>query len=208
VTSTGREVTDENVWVRERLRELKSLEAILERLASVEAAHEAAIAGAGAARGQLADRRYLLRDIGTLSDWRWPGNRGESTFARCGDSSPTAEGKGEGRARLESVVGMLGQTTLQGAAVGFEIWSQLAKTRWRRVEMVRDDHRRVGMCKWRATGQQMEHCGRQGILISAAVEVAVHELLRSGVTDCSDGHVGGGKTTDVIKSASYAEVSQ
>jgi hypothetical protein len=31
---TGRELTDDNVWIRERLRELNSLAAILERLAS------------------------------------------------------------------------------------------------------------------------------------------------------------------------------
>ena len=31
---TGRELTDDNVWIRERLREMTSLDAILERLAA------------------------------------------------------------------------------------------------------------------------------------------------------------------------------
>lgn len=44
---TGRELTNDNVWIRERLRELNSLEALLERLAHEEAAHTEAIAGAG-----------------------------------------------------------------------------------------------------------------------------------------------------------------
>lgn len=44
---TGRELTDDNVWIRERLRELNSLEAILERLTDEEATHSEAIAGAG-----------------------------------------------------------------------------------------------------------------------------------------------------------------
>jgi len=47
---TGRELTDDNVWVRKRLRELHSLEAILERLAADETARNDAIAGAGTAR--------------------------------------------------------------------------------------------------------------------------------------------------------------
>ena len=47
---TGRELTDDNVWVRERLRELHSLEAILERLAADETPRNDAIAGAGTAR--------------------------------------------------------------------------------------------------------------------------------------------------------------
>ena len=47
---TGRELTDDNVWVRERLRELHSLEAILERLAADETARNDAVAGAGTAR--------------------------------------------------------------------------------------------------------------------------------------------------------------
>ena len=33
---TGRELTDDNVWIRERLRELNSLDAILERIAAAE----------------------------------------------------------------------------------------------------------------------------------------------------------------------------
>ncbi|KPN46487.1 tyrosine-type recombinase/integrase [Mycobacterium intracellulare] len=47
---TGRELTDDNVWIRERLRELHSLEAILERLANEEATHTEMIAGAGAGK--------------------------------------------------------------------------------------------------------------------------------------------------------------
>lgn len=47
---TGRELTDDNVWIRERLRELNSLDAILERLAADEATHNAAITGAGTAK--------------------------------------------------------------------------------------------------------------------------------------------------------------
>lgn len=47
---TGRELTDDNVWIRERLRELYSLDAILERLAADETAPNDAIAGAGTAR--------------------------------------------------------------------------------------------------------------------------------------------------------------
>jgi integrase len=47
---TGRELTDDNVWIRERLRELNSLDAILERLAADETPHNEAIAGAGTAR--------------------------------------------------------------------------------------------------------------------------------------------------------------
>ena len=47
---TGRDLTDDNVWIRERLRELNSLDAILERLAADEALHHEAIAGAGTAR--------------------------------------------------------------------------------------------------------------------------------------------------------------
>ena len=46
---TGRELTDDNVWIRERLRELNSLDAILERIAAAEDDH-AAIARAGTAR--------------------------------------------------------------------------------------------------------------------------------------------------------------
>ncbi|MBI2706597.1 MAG: transposase, partial [Actinobacteria bacterium] len=49
-TRTGRELTDDNVWIRERLRELNSLDAILERLKADEATHHEAIAGAGTAR--------------------------------------------------------------------------------------------------------------------------------------------------------------
>ena len=48
---TGRELTDDNVWIRERLRELHSLEAILERLAADKDAPNEAIAGAGTADG-------------------------------------------------------------------------------------------------------------------------------------------------------------
>jgi hypothetical protein len=46
---TGRELTDDNVWIRERLRELNSLDAILARLAADDATHTAAISGAGTA---------------------------------------------------------------------------------------------------------------------------------------------------------------
>jgi hypothetical protein len=47
---TGRELTDDNVWIRERLRELNSLDAILERLATDEAAPNETITGAGTAK--------------------------------------------------------------------------------------------------------------------------------------------------------------
>lgn len=47
---TGRELTDDNIWIRERLREFNSLEAILERLATDDTAHHEAIARAGTAR--------------------------------------------------------------------------------------------------------------------------------------------------------------
>ena len=46
---TGRELTDDNVWIRERLRELNSLQAILERLAADDPTHPAAVAGPGTA---------------------------------------------------------------------------------------------------------------------------------------------------------------
>lgn len=45
---TGRELTDDNIWVHERLRELSSLAAIIDRI-STEHAVNAAIAGAGTA---------------------------------------------------------------------------------------------------------------------------------------------------------------
>ena len=48
---TGRELTDDNVWIRERLRELHSLAAILERLASDEDTPNEAIAGAAPPKG-------------------------------------------------------------------------------------------------------------------------------------------------------------
>ncbi|RFZ63189.1 Tyrosine recombinase XerC [Mycobacterium marinum] len=44
---TGRELTDDNVWIAARLRELHSLEAILERLASEQSDTNPAISGAG-----------------------------------------------------------------------------------------------------------------------------------------------------------------
>ena len=44
---TGRELTDDNVWIAARRRELHSLQAILDRLAADEAVHAEAIAGAG-----------------------------------------------------------------------------------------------------------------------------------------------------------------
>ncbi|MCX2714024.1 tyrosine-type recombinase/integrase [Mycolicibacterium sp. J2] len=44
---TGRELTDENVWVAERLRELHSLQAILDRLTADQATHQEAISRAG-----------------------------------------------------------------------------------------------------------------------------------------------------------------
>ncbi|GAA2410802.1 tyrosine-type recombinase/integrase [Mycolicibacterium llatzerense] len=44
---TGRELTDDNVWIAARRRELHSLQAILDRLAADEAVHAQAIAGAG-----------------------------------------------------------------------------------------------------------------------------------------------------------------
>lgn len=47
---TGRELTDDNVWIRERLRELNSLESILQRLATQETINNPAISGAGTAR--------------------------------------------------------------------------------------------------------------------------------------------------------------
>jgi hypothetical protein len=47
---TGRELTDDNVWIRERLSELNSLDAILERIAADETAPNEAIAGAGTAK--------------------------------------------------------------------------------------------------------------------------------------------------------------
>jgi hypothetical protein len=48
---TGRELTDDNVWIRERLRELNSLDAILERIAAADlTAPNDAIAGAGTAK--------------------------------------------------------------------------------------------------------------------------------------------------------------
>ncbi|BCO71184.1 tyrosine-type recombinase/integrase [Mycobacterium intracellulare] len=47
---TGRELTDDNVWIRERLRELSSLDAILDRLTTDEAAPNEAITGAGTAK--------------------------------------------------------------------------------------------------------------------------------------------------------------
>jgi hypothetical protein len=47
---TGRELTDDNVWIAERLGELNSLDAILERLATDDAAHSDAFAGVGTAR--------------------------------------------------------------------------------------------------------------------------------------------------------------
>lgn len=47
---TGRELTDDNVWVRERLRELNSLDAILERLTADESSPNEAITGAGTAK--------------------------------------------------------------------------------------------------------------------------------------------------------------
>jgi hypothetical protein len=46
---TGRELTEDNVWVAARRRELHSLQAILDRLAADEAVHREAIAGAGTA---------------------------------------------------------------------------------------------------------------------------------------------------------------
>jgi len=44
---TGRELTDDNVWGAERLRELHSLHAILDRLSADESTHHEAIARAG-----------------------------------------------------------------------------------------------------------------------------------------------------------------
>lgn len=46
---TGRELTDENVWVAGRLRELSSLRAILDRLATADSTQQEAIARAGTA---------------------------------------------------------------------------------------------------------------------------------------------------------------
>nr|MDT0522277.1 MBL fold metallo-hydrolase [Streptomyces sp. DSM 41633] len=46
---TGRELTDDNVWVAQRLRELHSLQAILDRLTADQRTHQEAIAGAGTA---------------------------------------------------------------------------------------------------------------------------------------------------------------
>lgn len=46
---TGRELTDDNVWVTQRLRELHSLQAILDRLAADKASHTEAIVRAGTA---------------------------------------------------------------------------------------------------------------------------------------------------------------
>lgn len=46
---TGRELTDDNVWIAARRRELHSLQAILDRLAADDAVHQEAIAGAGTA---------------------------------------------------------------------------------------------------------------------------------------------------------------
>ncbi|GEE03007.1 hypothetical protein ACK8HH_09715 [Gordonia sp. LUNF6] len=57
---TGRELSDENVWVHERLREIASLDAIIARLAAegdqASADRESAVAGAG-----TSDRRPLLQ---------------------------------------------------------------------------------------------------------------------------------------------------
>lgn len=47
---TGRELTDDNVWIRERLRELNSLESILQRLDEQASAYNTAITGAGTAK--------------------------------------------------------------------------------------------------------------------------------------------------------------
>lgn len=46
---TGRDLTDDNVWIAARRRELHSLQAILDRLAADDAVHQEAIAGAGTA---------------------------------------------------------------------------------------------------------------------------------------------------------------
>ena len=46
---TGRELTEDNVWIAARRRELHSLQAILDRLAADDAVHQDAIAGAGTA---------------------------------------------------------------------------------------------------------------------------------------------------------------
>src|SRR5690242_10265613 len=46
---TGRELTEDNVWIAARRRELHSLQAILNRLAAEKNAHHEAIAGAGTA---------------------------------------------------------------------------------------------------------------------------------------------------------------
>lgn len=46
---TGRELTDDNVWIAARLRELHSLSAILDRLTADHDAHTAAVSGAGTA---------------------------------------------------------------------------------------------------------------------------------------------------------------
>jgi hypothetical protein len=52
---TGRELTDNNVWIHERRREIASLDAIIERLRSDPAT--AKTATASAARAQLTDCR-------------------------------------------------------------------------------------------------------------------------------------------------------
>ena len=49
---------------------------------------------------------------------------------------------------------------------------------------------------------------RQHVLIGAAIDVLAHQLLWSGVSDGSDGHVRRGETADVVDVAGYPEVGQ
>jgi len=47
---TGRELTDDNVWVRERLRGLASLDGVIDRLADKARVGGSSVAGAGTAK--------------------------------------------------------------------------------------------------------------------------------------------------------------
>ena len=103
---SGRELTDDNVWIAARLRELHSLNAILAWLSTEEAAHAQAISGAGTTG------RLPLAPIATRGAHNSVLRKADPPTAH--DRHPSLPGR-PGRSHPETA-GLGGHTGLEGPA--------------------------------------------------------------------------------------------
>ncbi len=118
------------------------------------------------------------------------------------------EGVGEIGTSGESLGGVLGECHGEHRVERLECRTDVRQVRGWRAEVAADHHGGVGVREQRGPGQQVEGGGGQRVLIGAAVDRFVRQLLGRRIGEGADHHVRRGQAAGIIDVPGYTEVAQ